>query len=238
MDDGPAPTPYIYPLQSLLSTVRPAPAPAPQVLPAFPPPCGDLAASLKREIAAKRAATGSPSEGAFATPVGDSSGSRTLSDNSGRGFSGKTASATYPSTSNLSFSRDGFISLGKVPSLSDVTATPPPAASDALEDHPQSQSVSLHVRLPPAPTEGNLETASSMQPGGFGPSAGSGSPSDAANEPSNKVSGSPGMAQGPPVTARLKYVQDINGHHHVIGREGTLTRCEDEVSSIPIRRNR
>lgn len=43
----------------------------------------------------------------------------------------------------------------------------------------------------------------------------------------------------PPVSTRLTYVQDENGHHRAVGREGTLTRCEDEVRSalsLPARR--
>ena len=37
------------------------------------------------------------------------------------------------------------------------------------------------------------------------------------------------VLQGDDVACALKYLQDENGHHHVIGHEGVLTRCEDEV---------
>jgi hypothetical protein len=37
---------------------------------------------------------------------------------------------------------------------------------------------------------------------------------------------------GPVVTTRFEHLEDENGHHILVGREGTLMRCEDEVSSL------
>jgi hypothetical protein len=36
---------------------------------------------------------------------------------------------------------------------------------------------------------------------------------------------------GPHVTFRYQHLQDEDGHHLIVGREGKLTKCEDEVSS-------
>ena len=38
---------------------------------------------------------------------------------------------------------------------------------------------------------------------------------------------------GPIVTMRFEHRQDENGHHVLIGREGELTRCEDEPIRVP-----
>lgn len=37
---------------------------------------------------------------------------------------------------------------------------------------------------------------------------------------------------GPMVTMRFEHAEDEDGHHVLIGREGTLTKCEDEVSNF------
>lgn len=37
---------------------------------------------------------------------------------------------------------------------------------------------------------------------------------------------------GPVVTTRFEHMEDENGHHILVGREGTLMRCEDEVSNL------
>lgn len=33
----------------------------------------------------------------------------------------------------------------------------------------------------------------------------------------------------PQITFRYQHVEDGDGHHLILGREGTLTKCEDEV---------
>ena len=42
-------------------------------------------------------------------------------------------------------------------------------------------------------------------------------------------SGSGSGSEGPHVTFRYQHIQDDDGHHLIVGREGKLTRCEDEV---------
>ncbi|KAF9068635.1 hypothetical protein BDP27DRAFT_1223986 [Rhodocollybia butyracea] len=41
------------------------------------------------------------------------------------------------------------------------------------------------------------------------------------------------QSDAPPVSVRFKHIQDENGNHVVIGREGSLTRCEDEPIRTP-----
>ena len=35
--------------------------------------------------------------------------------------------------------------------------------------------------------------------------------------------------EGPHIAFRYAHVEDANGHHLIVGREGKLTKCEDEV---------
>ncbi|KAI0785152.1 hypothetical protein C8Q75DRAFT_776169 [Abortiporus biennis] len=40
-------------------------------------------------------------------------------------------------------------------------------------------------------------------------------------------------SDGPHITFRYQHIEDENGHHLIVGREGTLTRCEDEPIRTP-----
>jgi hypothetical protein len=104
----------------------------------------------------------------------------------------------------------------------------PSSHNDLLEttdaDRSNSASFSSLVRLPPVPKEGEIDDYSSSRsrPSSFEKPSADVSLSDEAKREAMRL-------QGPPVTVRLKYQRDENGHHHVTGREGTFTRCEDEV---------
>ncbi|KAG8905480.1 Light-sensor Protein kinase [Tulasnella sp. 403] len=99
-----------------------------------------------------------------------------------------------------------------------------PTTAQSVEDHmSERSSFSSLVRLPPAGEETALSNASGSIPPG---SLGTGSLVALSSNYS-------GAGQGPPVTVRLRYVQDANGHHHVVGREGVLKRCEDEPIHAP-----
>lgn len=43
------------------------------------------------------------------------------------------------------------------------------------------------------------------------------------------MSMSTGSGEGPHIAVRYAHVEDENGHHLIVGREGKLTKCEDEV---------
>ncbi len=51
------------------------------------------------------------------------------------------------------------------------------------------------------------------------------------------VSGSSGASR-PHTTLRYQHVEDEDGHHLIVGREGKLTKCEDEVSVTNCRSHR
>lgn len=56
--------------------------------------------------------------------------------------------------------------------------------------------------------------------------------SGSANTSSQSGSGG-SSSEGPHITFRYQHVEDENGHHLIVGREGTLTRCEDEPIRTP-----
>lgn len=258
---GATATPFIYPIRSLLGSVQPAPA-QPNSNLVDPAVYNDLAASLKRELAAKRAAHGQgesrPSSVTASPEAGTLPGTRTYQASRAT----ELTSATFPSTFNLPNRVTEYVKLpstqgGDVTPSTAENATPAPAKADlktwdaatgekdtlakpegedggpAQQKRPAvtveestsdvSSSLSSIVRLPPAPTEKEFDENNShqSQQGKLGSGQ---TPSH--RQPSTRE------YQGPPVTVRLKYQQDEHGHHHVIGREGNLTRCEDEVNSM------
>ncbi|KAG9043589.1 Light-sensor Protein kinase [Tulasnella sp. UAMH 9824] len=257
---GATPTPFIYPIRSLLGPVQPASA-QPNSNIVDPAVYTDLAASLQRELAAKRAAhaRGDP-EPSSATAASSTVASTTKQQNRPSGAT-EVTSATFPSTFSLPNRVAEFVKLpssqGDVTprSSKDSTASakaglktwdaatgekdaqtepdrgdagssrqkrPAVTVEESNSDTPSS--VSSLVRLPPAPTEKEFDEDIShhSQQGKVGSGQ---TPSN--NQPSSQEH------QGPPVTVRLKYQQDDHGHHHVVGREGTLTRCEDEPIHAP-----
>lgn len=53
----------------------------------------------------------------------------------------------------------------------------------------------------------------------------------ASNSGSYSASGTSGSSDGPRMTFRYQHAQDAEGHHLIVGREGELTKCEEEVRS-------
>ncbi|KAG9018802.1 Light-sensor Protein kinase [Tulasnella sp. 427] len=261
---GATPTPFIYPIRSLLGTVQPAPA-QPKSNIVDPSVYSELAASLQRELAAKRAAhPGQGEPGTSGTPASSTVASAVPGTQRQQPSGATTVTtATFPSTFNLPNRVSEYVRLS---STQDGTVTPSPAppapptqlktwdaatgeeGTDAdTEAEPKgsssnskrplgvtieestsdlsSESVSSLVRLPPAPTVKEFDEDVTHQ-------------ASQTNEPSTRTLSqhqqpSGKEYQGPPVTVRLKYQQDENGHHHVVGREGTLTKCEDEPIRAP-----
>ncbi|EKM49752.1 uncharacterized protein PHACADRAFT_106758 [Phanerochaete carnosa HHB-10118-sp] len=50
---------------------------------------------------------------------------------------------------------------------------------------------------------------------------------------SNKSTGTGASSEGPHITFRYQHIEDEEGHHLIVGREGKLTRCEDEPIRTP-----
>lgn len=78
--------------------------------------------------------------------------------------------------------------------------------------------------LPSAPED--FGSGSGEEPGPL-----SGSDHSRVSLPSNR-SGVSQASSGPIVSFRFEHVQNADGHHVVVGREGKLLRCEDEVGGI------
>ncbi|KAI0683048.1 hypothetical protein C8Q76DRAFT_804212 [Earliella scabrosa] len=61
----------------------------------------------------------------------------------------------------------------------------------------------------------------------------SNAPSSSLGSRSNSGLSGASQRSGPHMTLRYQHVEDENGHHIIVGREGTLTQCEDEPIRTP-----
>jgi len=95
-----------------------------------------------------------------------------------------------------------------------------------------STAPSTQNSLKPAdPTSESTTMPSSPKPGSYHDLG-----TDSESQVNSLSSGSSGSGSGkvPLFTMRYQHMEDENGNHLVIGREGQLTSCEDEVSFIQI----
>ena len=94
---------------------------------------------------------------------------------------------------------------------------------------------SLHGPLPSSCED---DTSFTVNLEGQGPSPFSIGSSSDAHETGSLRSGGPSSGHhsgdGPLVTFRFEHWEDGDGHHVVIGREGKLSRCEDEVRTTTL----
>ena len=63
-------------------------------------------------------------------------------------------------------------------------------------------------------------------------SVASGSGSASAGSVSGSGKSTSGSSEGPHITFRYQHIQDEDGHHLIVGREGKLTQCKDEVRPL------
>jgi hypothetical protein len=119
-----------------------------------------------------------------------------------------------PAPNPLDFSRAGFVHLGpagethrgRTPSVGRSTST-------------NSQRDTNHTTVRSASKSGGEEDESSGVPG------------SSASEASGDIPSSESLEELV-VTERLKFITDENGNHIIVGREGRLARCEDEVRLV------
>ena len=133
------------------------------------------------------------------------------------------------SISNLS--QSGIVHLGPIDRSSPSRNQPRSTSPSVLRSLSGRETVSTS----PIPSSaGDLDGETSQLQSGCPPSPrlGSGvspvsvpSISDASTGSMTNSSGS----SGPQITFRYQHVQDEHGHHLIVGREGTMTKCEDEV---------
>lgn len=125
-------------------------------------------------------------------------------------------------------SQSGIVHLGPV-----VTGTTPPIF--------RTQSVgSSSESRGRSGLDSVSSAASSMRHGGSGQGQSSGLPSSTGSRPPSPTSAmesegslntgtQASTSDSPQITFRYQHLEDENGHHLIVGREGTLTKCEDEV---------
>lgn len=114
-----------------------------------------------------------------------------------------------------------------------------PIDPDSLVPPPRSCSVASSSRGPTRPvSEGPVEFPSDRDGGAVGvvhlPSTQASRPASSTSGPASARASSRSVdgtssSDGPRITFRYTHLEDENGHHLIVGREGSLTRCEDEV---------
>jgi hypothetical protein len=139
-------------------------------------------------------------------------------DEGGRG--GSVGSGRPPSsiaTSNQSFASAGLVHLPPVSSLETQKRTREwrgrlGGSNNASAPSSHGHSVSSHPPPVKEEPEEDQGKSGSVQSGSF----------SVVTKSTDK--------SGPVVTMRFEHTEDENGHHVLVGREGKLTKCEDEVN--------
>ena len=129
-------------------------------------------------------------------------------------------SESPPPPSN--FSQAGIVHLLPLEDRSDSPYSSVPSSSGRRLGAVASRSRSGHSSAGP-------HRQLVAEPSGDPSRSSSNDPSSAA---SHSESGTSRSSAGPHMTLRYKHVEDEDGHHLIVGREGQLTRCEDEVRSV------
>lgn len=123
------------------------------------------------------------------------------------------------------FSQSGIVHLAPIDSsLSRSRSTRGRSPSSApLDSIDRDMNI---VHLPSTNADTAVSTAASL----------SGSGSSSADESGKSGSGS--SSEGPHITFRYQHMEDEDGHPLIVGREGKLTKCEDEVSGATVKSRR
>jgi hypothetical protein len=132
--------------------------------------------------------------------------------------------AQDPSDSSSFFSQTGIVHLGPVDSPSSVR-------SHSLGSSRGRTSRASGCNLDAADRDVDVvqlpSTARDAVVSESGSESASASGSASVSASGNSTSAS---SEGPHITFRYQHMEDEEGHHLIVGREGKLTRCEDEVS--------
>ncbi|KAI9064701.1 hypothetical protein FKP32DRAFT_1611120 [Trametes sanguinea] len=171
---------------------------------------------------------------------------RTAAEERARSRSASSATQGRPpgdGSAPSNFSQSGIVHLGPIDESSESRSSSGGRSSGrrtspmvtGSNSHSNSGNGSLSHSRPPAPCKSSGSGSGSASRGlsadGFDyspdPSA-----SSRASGSASVVSGSSGSS-GPHMTLRYQHMEDENGHHLIVGREGTLTKCEDEPIRTP-----
>lgn len=152
-----------------------------------------------------------------------------------------TNESTMPGPCELvPFSQTGIVHLGPLYDTSDGqpgSRSSPGGHSPGLPCGPGSRSRSYgHSQLPRFSALAPLGEQDAHSPGhSVDVSRSSSGPLSSSLASRSDSDDSRGPASAQHMTLRYQHAKDENGHHLIVGREGKLTRCEDEVSdTIPV----
>lgn len=139
----------------------------------------------------------------------------------------------------FNLSEYGLVHLPPLPSSrsnSEQCSSPKPGGSDKF--YSVSSRISPSASSQSSSYNGELSKRLRRQIGGLKSNVGSDPASSrsrkAGTSDSSRISNSGSdNSQGPLVTLQFKHVEDVDGHHVIVGREGQLQRCEDEPIHTP-----
>ena len=97
------------------------------------------------------------------------------------------------------------------------------------DDADASTTGSAGAEFPRVPLEGDECRPGNVHFGSIVPDLGQEQSHTRSPSPTSAVGSESTSSDSPQATFRYQHVEDENGHHLIVGREGTLTRCEDEV---------
>lgn len=134
--------------------------------------------------------------------------------------------ARVPSESMSNFSQCGIVHLAPIESLSPLPLRMGSSSSSGQDTTSISPIPSTQGDADVEQASSNLLQGSLPSPPAFSSASRTSDPSSGNRSTGESISSG---SDGPQITFRYEHVEDEHGHHLVVGREGTLTKCEDEV---------
>ncbi len=133
-----------------------------------------------------------------------------------------------PASVQNTYSQKGIIHLGPVESPSQRSHSMGSSRRGRVRRNSGSQSYSPSGALDAVDRELDVVQLPCTRPDSAASGSGSGSVTGSMKSAS-------GSSEGPHITFRYQHLEDDDGHHLIVGREGKLTKCEDEVrqSTLP-----
>ncbi|CAL1713504.1 unnamed protein product [Somion occarium] len=255
------PQAYVFPARSLLSGIQKCTSESTSGRCGDEPStASDTAHRISPSISSKPLTEAGPSSQQVASSSGSHSSSGLLTGPAGEPLAFDPGQIfedmdTFDARHPAQLSEVAAEAFANAAQIVDIPASPAPFISNI------SQSGIVHLApVEPrgdSPSSCARSSGSASRGGSGGTSGGSGGgsgcshqadfdvvqmPSTHASRPHSPVSGHGSHASstsgtnttdGPHITFRYQHVEDENGHHLIVGREGTLTKCEDEPIRTP-----
>ncbi|PSS37031.1 hypothetical protein PHLCEN_2v1070 [Hermanssonia centrifuga] len=131
-----------------------------------------------------------------------------------------------PASVQNTYSQKGIIHLGPVDSPSQRSHSMGSSRNGRVRRNSGSQSYSPSGALDAVDREFDVVQLPCTRPDSAASGSGSGSVTGSMKSAS-------GSSEGPHITFRYQHLEDDDGHHLIVGREGKLTKCEDEPIRTP-----